>query len=55
MSKEIVKMPRPVYLTEHRKLTSLLDKTGKALLKESVKQKKEVKDERRKRKAIILK
>jgi hypothetical protein len=52
MAKDIVVMPRHAYLQEHRKLTKLLDKTGKALLKESNKQKKEVMDERRKRKAV---
>jgi hypothetical protein len=45
-------MPRHAYLSEHHKLTKLLDTTGKALLKESNNQKKEVKDERRKHKAI---
>jgi hypothetical protein len=52
MVKDIVIMPRHAYLSEHHKLTKLLDTTGKALLKESNNQKKEVKDERRKHKAI---
>lgn len=52
MAKDIVVMPRHAYLSEHRKLTKLLDTTGKALLKESKKQKQEVKDERRKYKAV---
>lgn len=52
MVKDIVTMPRPAYLQEHRKLIKLLDTTGKALLKESKKQKQEVMDERRKRKAV---
>ena len=51
MGKHIVTMPRDVYLREHSNLTTLLDRTGKALLKESNKQKKEVKDERRRKKA----
>jgi len=52
MPKDLVTMARAVYLKEHRDLTSLLDRTGRALIKESNKQKKEVSDERRKRKAM---
>jgi hypothetical protein len=52
LDKHLVKMPLKNYLSEHRKLTTLLDKTSAALKKESQKQKAEVSDQRRKMKAL---
>lgn len=55
MSKDLVTMKRSDYLKEHKSLISLLDKTSSALKKEGNKQKKEVADERRRRKAVDVK
>jgi hypothetical protein len=55
MQKDFVTMPRSAYISEHSGLIKLLDSTGKALIKESKKQKQEVKDERRKQRAMDLK
>ena len=52
MAKDIVTMPRSAYMAEHRGLIKLLDSAGKALKAEASKQKREVIDERRKRKIM---
>lgn len=48
--KNFVKMPRKDYLSEHARLITLLDNTSKKLKAEANSQKREIKDERRKRK-----
>jgi hypothetical protein len=54
MKPELVTMKRKAYLSEHAKLTKLLDKTSKALSKESKSQKEEVKNAKKKWKAEKL-
>jgi len=54
MKPEVVTMKRKAFLSEHKSLTKLLDKTSKALAKESKSQKEEVANAKAKWKALKL-